>query len=80
MSISICWNLNCDGLVFRPGGVQDSHLLNTTETGDKHQLHGPPVARKGFSLSLFKVTYSVFTLNSLYHMFKHTAIDHSKCL
>ena len=32
--------LTCDGLVFRPGGVKDSHPLNTTENGDKRQHLG----------------------------------------
>ena len=41
MSTSICWELIYDGLVSRPGGVKDSRLLKTTETGDKHRLHGP---------------------------------------
>ena len=31
-----------DGSVAHPGGVKDSHLLNTTETGVKLRLHGPP--------------------------------------
>ena len=26
------------------GGVKDSHPLNTTETGDKRPLDGPPVS------------------------------------
>ena len=38
MSTSICWELTCDGLVSHPRGVKDSHLLNTTETGDKYRL------------------------------------------
>ena len=38
---SICWKLTCDGLVFRPGTVKNSHPLNTIETEDKRQLHGP---------------------------------------
>ena len=42
MSTSICWELTCDGLVSHPEGVKDSHLLTTTETGDRHRLHGPP--------------------------------------
>ena len=41
MSTSICWELTCDGLVSRPGGVKESHPLNTTETGDKRRPHGP---------------------------------------
>ena len=28
-------------IVSHPGGVNDSHLLNTTETGDKCCLHEP---------------------------------------
>ena len=39
MSTSVCWELICDGLVFHPGRVQDSHLLNSIETGDKCRLH-----------------------------------------
>ena len=50
MSTSICWELTCDGLVSCPGGVKDSHPLNTTETGDKRHLHGP----LGFSLEFAK--------------------------
>ena len=30
-----------DELVSHPGGVKDSHPLNTTEIGDKRRLHGP---------------------------------------
>ena len=41
MSTSVCWKLTGDGLVSRPGEVKDSHLLNTTETGDKRELHCP---------------------------------------
>ena len=41
MSTSICWEQTVDGLVSRPWGVKDSHLLNTTEKGDKHRLQGP---------------------------------------
>ena len=37
----VCWELTCDGLMSRPGGVKDSHPLNTTETGDERRLHGP---------------------------------------
>ena len=48
MSTSICWELTCDGLVSHPGGIKDSHPLNTTETGDKRRLHGP-LDCKGFS-------------------------------
>ena len=40
MSIKVCWELTCDELVSRPGGVKDSHPFNTTETGDKSRLHG----------------------------------------
>ena len=29
-----------DGLVFHPRGVKGPHPLNTTETADKHRLHG----------------------------------------
>ena len=47
MSTSICWELTCDGLASGPGGVKDSHPLNTTESGDERWLHGH-VARKGF--------------------------------
>ena len=32
---------SCNGLVSSPGGVKDSHPINTTETGDKCRLHGP---------------------------------------
>ena len=35
MSTSTCWELTCDGLVSRKGGVKDSHPLNTAETRDK---------------------------------------------
>ena len=42
MRTSVCWELTCDGLVCYPGGVKDSHPLNTTETGYKRRLHGPP--------------------------------------
>ena len=38
MSTSFCCGLTCDGLVSCPGGVNDSHPLNTTETGDKRRL------------------------------------------
>ena len=41
MSTSICWELTCDGLVSRLGGVKASHPLNTTETGYKRRLHWP---------------------------------------
>ena len=34
-------NKACDELVSRPGGVKDSHPLNSRETGDKRWLHGP---------------------------------------
>ena len=40
MSTSVCWELICDGLVSRAGGVKDFHPLNTTETEDKIRLHG----------------------------------------
>ena len=43
MSANICWELTCDGLVSRLGGIKDSHPLNTTKTGDKRRLHGPLV-------------------------------------
>ena len=49
MSTSFCWGLTCDGLVSRPGGVNDSHPLNTTETGDKCQLQQATWLGKGFS-------------------------------
>ena len=29
-------------LVFHPGGVIESHPLNTVETGDKRRLQRPP--------------------------------------
>ena len=48
---SICWELTCDRLVSHPGGVKDSHPLNTTEIGDKRRLRGH-LARKGFSLGI----------------------------
>ena len=35
---SVCWELTCDVLVSHPGGVKDSHLLNTTEIRDKRRL------------------------------------------
>ena len=38
MSTSFCWGLTCDGSVPCPGGINDSHLLNTTEIRDKHRL------------------------------------------
>ena len=41
MSTSAYWELTCDGLVLLPGKVKDSHLLNTTETGDTRRLYGP---------------------------------------
>ena len=42
MSTSICWELTCDGLVSRPGGVKDSHpLINIAETGDERRLQKP---------------------------------------
>ena len=41
MNTSNWWELTWDGLVSHPGGVKDSHPLNTTETGDKRWLHGP---------------------------------------
>ena len=41
--LGVFWQCtNCDGLVSHPRGVKDSHLLNTTETGDKRRLRGPP--------------------------------------
>ena len=40
MSTSVCWELTCDGLVSCPGGVKDSHLFNTTETGDTCKPEG----------------------------------------
>ena len=48
MSTSVCWawELPYDGLMSRLGG--DSHLLNTTETGDMRRAMGH-LARKGFS-------------------------------
>ena len=39
MSTSVCWELTCNGLVSRPGGVKDSYPLNNTETGDKRRPH-----------------------------------------
>ena len=33
--------LTSNGLVSCPGEVKGSHPLNTTESGDKRQLHGP---------------------------------------
>ena len=50
MSTSICWELTFDGLVPHPGEVEDPHLLNTTETGDKSGSMGD-MARKGFILA-----------------------------
>ena len=41
MDTSVCLEVTCDGLVSRPGGVKDSHPLNTTETKDKRRLHEP---------------------------------------
>ena len=40
MGTSFCWGLTCDGLVlwFHPRGVNDSHPLNTTKTGNRHRL------------------------------------------
>ena len=35
INTSVCWELTCDKLVSRPGGVKESHSLNTTETGDE---------------------------------------------
>ena len=51
MSNSICLELTCnDYIMSRPGGVKDSHPLNTTETGDKRSSIGH-LTRKGFSLA-----------------------------
>ena len=38
----LLWASGVDGLVSCPGGIKDSHPFNTTETGDKRRLHGPP--------------------------------------
>ena len=38
---SFWWELTCDGLVYHPEGVKDSHPFNTRETGDKRRHHGP---------------------------------------
>ena len=40
MSSSVSWQLTYDGLMFCSWGVEDFHLLNTKETGDKHVRHG----------------------------------------
>ena len=47
------WELNCGGLVSHPGGIKDSHPLNTTETGDKRRLHQRLGSGKGFSFIYF---------------------------
>ena len=52
MSTSVCWELTCDGLECRPGGVKDSHPLITIETGDKSWLHGPLGGSEGIKWEL----------------------------
>ena len=48
MSTSFCWELTSNGLDFCTGGVKTSHLLNTMEKGDKHQLKRAIWLGKGF--------------------------------
>ena len=58
MSTSVYWKLTCDGLVSRPGGVKNSHPLNTTETGYERRL-----AVKDKSLALaHMIAHAIFAL------------------
>lgn len=41
--------LTCDGLVFHSQGVNNSHPLSTTETGNKHELYVPHSVEKDFT-------------------------------
>ena len=72
MSTSVCWELTCNGLVSRPGGVKDSHSLNTTKpeirAGSMSHL-----ALKGFSFRKLWMGNFLFIkrgLNSQNHSFK----------
>lgn len=54
-STSLCWGLTCDWLVSHPGGVNDSCLLHTVETWDKHHATNLNVL-KGTEKDLTKLT------------------------
>lgn len=42
--------LTCDGLVSHLGEVNDYYMLNTMETGDKHQPYAPSWLGEEFDL------------------------------
>ena len=69
MSTSVCWELTCNGLVSRPGGVKDPHPLNTTVTGDKRRLSVGHLARKGFTLYKNKSCRILTRLFKLFNWF-----------
>ena len=66
MSTSFCWELFCERLVSHPGGVKDSHLLNTTETGDKRRLHGPLGSLR------IQLGFLIFVLYNLHNLIRLT--------
>lgn len=47
------WGLTCDGLVSHIGGVNDSHPLSTTETGDKHRPYAPNGMKKDLTTCIY---------------------------
>lgn len=57
---TVSWELTCDGLVFHSGGVDDSHLLSTLETGYKHQPYAPSWLGEGFNLTIVNQCLSYY--------------------
>lgn len=52
LGTSLCWGLTCDRLVSHPGGINDSHPLSTTITGEKRRPYAPSWHGKGFNLTI----------------------------
>lgn len=58
---SMHWELTCDGLMFHPGGVDDSHSLSTMKNGDKHRPYMPSWFGEGFNFIYMNVQVPLLT-------------------
>ena len=66
MSTSFCWGLTCDKLVSRPREVNDSHPLNTTETGDRCRLQWATFLKFRLRTSIFSTCENEKTRTDLF--------------
>ena len=60
----------------RPGGVKDSHPLNTTETGDKRRLHGPLGSYKGISYTEYNKKASIVGRTKQFNNYFFDCLSH----